>query len=107
MSVFNFLLSGIPNTVNMTYEAQLAVKIALMILMAVVALAIIIIVLMQQGTNDNVGVITGATDTYYGRHKAKSSEGRLKKITFSLFALILVTSVIYFVISLVEVGVAA
>ncbi len=104
MSAFNFILSGIPNKVNMTFEAQLAVKIVLMILMAIFAVAIIIIVLMQQGTNENVGVITGVSDTYYGRHKAKSSEGRLKKITLALFASILVISVVYFIISLVEVG---
>jgi preprotein translocase subunit SecG len=101
-----FVLSGIPNTTNMTYETQVAVKIALLIAMACFSIAMIVIVMMQRGTNENLGVITGVTDTYYGKHKAKTNEGRLKKITFALFSLIIVTSIIYFVITLVDVGVA-
>jgi len=91
----------------MTYETQSAIKLALMIVMLVFAIAMIVIVMMQRGTTDNVGVITGATDTFYGKNKAKSNEGRLKKITYAIFVLILVTSVVYFVISLVNVGVVA
>ena len=103
----NYILSGIPNSTNMTFETQNAVKIALMISMVIASIAMIVIVLMQRGTNDNIGVITGATDTFYGRHKARSAESRLKKLTYVIFALILVTSVIYFIISLVDVGVVA
>jgi len=91
----------------MTYETQSAIKLALMIVMLVFAIAMIVIVMMQRGTTDNVGVITGATDTFYGKNKAKYNEGRLKKITYAIFVLILVTSVVYFVISLVNVGVVA
>ena len=56
---------------------------------------------MQKGTNDNVGVISGASDTYYGRNKEKGREGLLKKITFVLFAFIIVCSIICFVIGTV------
>ncbi len=79
-----------------------AVSIAFMVLMLVAAIAMIVIVLMQKGTNDNVGVITGASDTYYGRNKEKGREGTLKKITFALFAFLLVCSIIYFVVGAIN-----
>lgn len=79
-----------------------AVVIAFVVMMVVAAIAIIVIVMMQKGTNDNVGVIAGASDTYYGKHKEKSKEGLLKKITFGLFAFILVCSIICFVVGIVD-----
>ncbi len=83
-------------------QAREAVTIAFMIMMVLAAIAMIVIVLMQKGTNDNVGVITGASDTYYGRNKAKGKEGTLKKVTFGLFAFLLVCSVICFVVGAIE-----
>ena len=79
-------------------EVREAVLIAFMILMLIASIAMIVIVLMQQGTSDNVGVISGASDTYYGRNKEKGKEGTLKKVTFILFAFLLVCSVICFVV---------
>ena len=67
-----------------------------LILMVVAAVAIIVVIMMQKGTNDNVGVITGASDTY-GKNKSTNKESVLKKITFGLFAFILVCSIICFV----------
>ncbi len=78
------------------------VLIAFMILMLVASIGMIVVVMMQKGTNDNVGVISGASDTYYGRNKEKGKEGVLKKVTFGLFAFILVCSIICFVIGMVN-----
>lgn len=75
-----------------------AVTIAFMVMMVVAGIALIVLVLMQKGTNDNVGVISGASDTYYGRNKEKGKESTLKKVTLGLFAFILVCSVICFVV---------
>ena len=65
--------------------------------MVVAAVAIIVVIMMQKGTNDNVGVITGASDTFYGKNKATNRESVLKKVTFALFAFILVCAIICFV----------
>ena len=75
-----------------------AVVTAFIILLLLASIAMIVVVLMQKGTNDNVGVITGASDTYYGRNKEKGKESTLKKVTLGLFAFILVCSVICFVV---------
>lgn len=102
---FDFMLSAIANTTNMTREVQQGVLIALMVIMSILAIAMIVVVLMQQGTADNVQAITGSTiDSYYGKNKARSKEGLLKKITLIIFCLIMVTSIIFFIISLVDVG---
>lgn len=78
------------------------VLIAFMILMLVASIGMIVVVMMQKGTNDNVGVISGASDTYYGRNKEKGKEGVLKKVTFGLFAFIIVCSIICFVVGMVN-----
>jgi len=84
------------------YETRQAVLLAFSILMVIASIAIIVVVMMQKGTNDNVGVITGASDTYYGRNKEKNKEGILKKITFCLFAFILVCAIICFVVGVID-----
>lgn len=78
------------------------VLIAFMVMMLLAGIALIVVVMMQKGTNDNVGVISGASDTYYGRNKEKGKEGVLKKITFVLFAFILICSIICFVVGMVD-----
>lgn len=75
-----------------------AVVTAFIVLMVLASIAMIVVVLMQKGTNDNVGVISGASDTYYGRNKEKGKESMLKKITLALFAFILVCSIICFIV---------
>ena len=93
---FNNILSAA--LTDIPYETRAAVGLAFGILMTLAAIAIIIVIMMQKGTNDNVGVITGASDTFYGKNKEKNREGILKKITFALFAFIIVCAIICFVV---------
>ncbi len=75
------------------------VVMAFMILMMIAAIAMIVVVMMQKGTNDNVGVISGVSDTYYGKNKERNKAGVLKKVTFALFAFIIVCAIICFVVA--------
>ena len=79
------------------FETAMNVLMAFVILMVIAAVAIIVVIMMQKGTNDNVGVITGASDTFYGKNKATNRESILKKVTFGLFAFIMVCAIICFV----------
>lgn len=89
-----FLLAA---TAGVSYEAyEICLKVFL-VLMVVAAIGIIVVIMMQKGTNDNVSAITGASDTYYGKNKSTNKESILKKITFGLFAFIIVCSIICFV----------
>lgn len=99
LNTMNSILLAAENAIK--YETRQAVLIAFTVLMAIASIAIIVVIMMQKGTNDNVGVISGASDTYYGRNKEKGREGILKKITFALFAFILVCAIIAFVVAIV------
>ena len=105
-SFFNTLLAAADNITgtpggSIPAEVRDAVCMAFMILMMITAIAMIVVVLMQKGTNDNIGVITGVSDTYYGKNKEKTKAGVLKKVTFGLFAFIIVCAIICFVVATV------
>ncbi len=87
---------------GLDYTVRQNVLMAFAILMTIACVAIIVVIMMQKGTNDNVGVISGASDTYYGKNKKRNREGILKKITFALFVFILVCAVICVVIGVVD-----
>ncbi len=72
------------------------VKIILTVLFALLGIALTAIVLMQEGKQAGLsGSISGAAESYWGKNKAKSMEGRLERITrymvivFMLIAIIL------------------
>ncbi len=96
------LNSTLLSIASIAYEIRQNVIMAFAILMTIAAIAIIVVVMLQDGTNDNVGVITGASDTFYGRNKERNKDSILKKITLGLFIFILVCAVICFVVGIVE-----
>lgn len=69
----------------------------LQILMALVGIGVVTAILMQKGTNNNIGVIGGQeSDNYAGKNKAKSRQGLLRRLTvIGLFSM-LVLSIVYF-----------
>lgn len=100
---FNSILLAADNLINnIDYDVRMAVIATFSVLMTLAGIAIIVIIMLQKGTNDNVGVITGATDTFYGKNKEHSRESNLKKATFALFALIIVFAIIVVVMSLAD-----
>ena len=58
-------------------------------------IALVIVVLMQEGKAAGLGAISGAAETYWGKNKGRSMEGMLVKLTkilavaFILFAVVL------------------
>ena len=72
-----------------------ALRIVLTIVFILVSVVLAAIVLMQEGKSAGLGVISGAADTYWGKNKGRSIEGKLEKITkilavaFMLFAIVL------------------
>ena len=72
-----------------------ALRIVLTIIVILVSVVLAAIVLMQEGKSAGLGVISGAADTYWGKNKGRSIEGKLEKITkilavaFMLFAILL------------------
>ena len=72
-----------------------ALRIVLTIIFIIVCVALATIVLLQEGKSAGLGAISGAAETYWGKNKGRSMEGKLVKITrylaiaFILLAVIL------------------
>ncbi len=71
-----------------------AVRIILTILFIVVCIALVVLVLMQEGKSAGLGAISGTTETYWGKNKGRSMEGLLVKLTKVLAVLFMVLAVI-------------
>ena len=69
-------------------------KIVLSVLFIIVSLVITIVILFQEGKSAGLGTIAGVADTYWGKNKGRSQEGRLVKAT-------IVCVVLFFIISIV------
>ncbi len=60
----------------------------------VICVALVIVVLMQEGKTSGLGAMSGAADTYWTKNKGRSAEGMLVKITRVLAILFVVLSVV-------------
>ena len=66
-------------------------KIILTVVFIIISIALTVIILMQEGKSAGLGEIAGAADTYWGKNKGRSMEGRLvtgTKILVVLFVVI-------------------
>lgn len=81
------------------YSTVNIIKNILVIMMALVGIAIIVVVLMQKGTNDNIGTLSGDSETYMGKNKTQNKDKKLKIATWVLGAVIVVLSIVYFVLN--------
>ena len=70
------------------------VRILLTIVFIIVCLALIGIVLLQEGKSAGLGAIAGAAESYWGKNKGRSMEGTLEKITKVLVVLFLAIALV-------------
>lgn len=79
-------------------DVYFAFCIVFMVLLVLAAIAMIAIVLMQRGNENNgMGAITGGSDTFFGNHKSRSIDGKFKLATVIVAASMLVFSILFFV----------
>ena len=62
----------------------------LTIIFVIDCIALTVVVLMQEGKSQGLGAIAGAAESYWGKNKGRSMEGKLEKFT-------LIGAVIFFV----------
>jgi len=60
----------------------------------IICIALMVLVLMQEGKSAGLGAISGAADTYWGKNKGRSMEGMLVKVTKILVFLFLVIAAV-------------
>ena len=71
-----------------------ALRIVIQILFILICIVLTVIVLMQEGKSAGLGAISGAAETYWGKNKGRSMEGKLVKFTKYLTIGFMVISII-------------
>lgn len=56
-------------------------RMIIQIIFIILCIALTVLVLMQEGKSAGLGAISGAAETYWGKNKGRSMEGKLVKIT--------------------------
>lgn len=69
-------------------------KIILTIIFVIVSIILTVIILMQEGKSAGLGTIAGAADTYWGKNKGRSMEGKLEKFTKILAVVFIVLALV-------------
>ncbi len=79
-----------------------ALEIVFGIVLLLFSLAIILVVLLQEGNQKNVGVVTGGADTFLSKNKARSIDAFLsrwtKVIAIGFFVFVLVVNIVMYFI---------
>ena len=69
-------------------------RMVLTIIFILICIALVILVLMQEGKSAGLGSISGAAETYWGKNKGRSMEGLLVKLTKWLAVLFMVLAIV-------------
>ena len=74
-----------------------AIEIILNILMVLAAIVMIVTVLMQDTKSDGMGALTGGSETFFGKNKNNTLEGKLAlatKVSAIVFVVLAIVSLI-------------
>lgn len=69
-------------------------KTVLTVVLILISIGVTAIILLQEGKSAGLGAISGASDTYWSKHKDRSMEGVLVKVTRAFVALFLLISIV-------------
>ncbi|MCL2629965.1 MAG: preprotein translocase subunit SecG [Firmicutes bacterium] len=84
------------------YDVVNGFSIAFMVLMVLFSIAMIIIVALQEGGNANLGAVSGSSESFFGRNRAKTMDAKFKRWTMIVGAGILISSIAHFALYLVR-----
>lgn len=69
-------------------------RIVLTVIFIIISIGLATIILMQEGKSAGLGAISGAAETYWGKNKGRSMEGKLELITKILAVLFIVLAAV-------------
>ncbi|MCL1945044.1 MAG: preprotein translocase subunit SecG [Firmicutes bacterium] len=95
MGIPNFIASG--TTPEWVVSSFPIIRIILIIAMVLASVVMIFCILMQPSNEGGMGALSGETDTYFSKHKQKTLQGTLRRLTIVLSSAIFVMSVAFFV----------
>ena len=96
--MLNLLVVAMDDPQYVTYVVLTSIAIGLMFLASLVA---IILILLQQSNSEGIDGITGSSETFFGKHKGKSIESKLKKWSWICLAVLAVLSIIFYIVAIV------
>ena len=71
-----------------------ALRVVVTVLYVLICIALTIVVIMQEGKSAGLGAISGMAETYWGKNKGRSIEGKLELATKILAVLFIVISLV-------------
>lgn len=71
-----------------------ALSVVISIVLILISIGLIVAVLMQEGQRQGLGAIGGGAETFFGKNKANSVEGKLKRYTKVLAAAFIVLAIV-------------
>ncbi|MEG1805235.1 MAG: preprotein translocase subunit SecG [Clostridia bacterium] len=84
---------------NVSLGVYNVIKIVLFVCMVLCAVFAIIVILFQPGNSQGVGAISGQSETFFGKNKSSSLEGKLKRMTVIALCVIIVFSILFFLVA--------
>ncbi len=104
MKVFDFarLLSEDTGASKVSKEVLKVIDPLFMTILAIAAIILIVVILMQRSVEGNMNAISGgASDTFYDKTKKTSKEHKLKVATIVLASIIVVVSLVFFILHVI------
>ena len=89
----------IPTSGNLYYVHRV-LSISMIVLMAISALVAIILVLLQPSNSTGIDALGGSSETFFGKHKGKSIEAKMKKWTWICLAVLVVFSIAFYILQI-------
>ena len=94
----NLLMAGDQYKDQQTLNTYYVCAGILIALMAIAAIALIILVLMQPANSSGIDALGGSSETFFGKNKGKSTEAKMKKWTWVCLAVLAVLSILLYVL---------
>ncbi len=80
------------------------IRVVIMCVLALLAIAMIILVVMQKSDTNGAGAITGQSDTFYNRNKGATLQGKIRVATIVCAVSILVLCLAFLVLTQIYSG---
>ena len=78
-----------------------------MSILAVLALALIVLIIMQKGNTNGSAALTGKSDTFYNRNKKSTLQGKVKVLTIICATTMMVLCLVFMILSQIYAGTIA
>jgi preprotein translocase subunit SecG len=75
-----------------------------MAIMALLAIALIILIVMQKGNTNGSSALTGKTDTFYNRNKKSTLQGKVKVLTIICASILMALCLVFMILTQIYAG---